>query len=202
MFATCGIDAFECSSDGLDRSPREEMPLLKPPKKRSGAQEFDLLRLENQLCFALYAATRAISKTYRERLGPMGLTYPQYLVLIVLWEQDGITISEIGENLMLDSGTLTPLVKRLEAMGLVLRERGTDDERKVKVWLSPKGLDLRDLALDARRFVACRLDMSEKEILALRADLMSLIGRLDAESVDASVPRRAQAPKTPSRTRC
>ena len=80
-------------------------------KAKSEASGYELLRLDNQLCFALYAATRAISRTYRERLGPMGLTYPQYLVLIVLWEKDGITISEIGRRLMLDSGTLTPLIK-------------------------------------------------------------------------------------------
>ena len=145
----------------------------------------DLLRLDNQLCFAMYAATRAIAKTYRQKLGPMGLTYPQYLVLIVLWEKDGITISEIGQRLMLDSGTLTPLVKRLEGMKLVERQRGTTDEREVRVWLSSKGLDLQDLALESRRFVACRLDMSEKEILALRADLMSLIGRLGEECEEA-----------------
>ncbi len=145
----------------------------------------DLLRLDNQLCFALYAATRAITKVYRQKLGPMGLTYPQYLVLIVLWEKDGITISEIGRRLMLDSGTLTPLVKRLEGMKLVERQRGTTDEREVRVWLSTKALDLQDLALESRRFVACRLDMSEKEILALRADLMSLIGRLGEECEQA-----------------
>ena len=146
----------------------------------------DLLRLDNQLCFALYAATRAMTKAYRQKLNPIGLTYPQYLVLIVLWEKDGITISEIGRRLMLDSGTLTPLVKRLEGMKLVDRERGTTDEREVRVWLSPKGLDLQDLALESRRFVACRLDMSENEILALRADLMSLIGRLGEECEEAS----------------
>jgi MarR family transcriptional regulator, organic hydroperoxide resistance regulator len=145
----------------------------------------DLLRLDNQLCFALYAATRAITKTYRQKLGPLGLTYPQYLVLIVLWEKDGVTISEIGRRLMLDSGTLTPLVKRLEGMKIVDRERGTTDEREVRVWLSPKGLDLQDMALESRRFVACRLDMSETEILALRADLMSLIGRLGEECEEA-----------------
>ena len=152
---------------------------MRQPKQRAAsATGYDLLRLDNQLCFALYAATRAISKTYRQRLGPMGLTYPQYLVLIVLWEQDGIMISEIGDKLVLDSGTLTPLIKRLEGMKIVQRERGKEDERQVRVWLSSKGRDLRDMALDARRFVACRLDMTEEEIMALRADLMSLIGRL------------------------
>lgn len=138
----------------------------------------DLLRLDNQLCFALYAATRAVSRTYRERLGPMNLTYPQYLVMLVLWENDGLNISDIGRKLMLDSGTLTPLVKRLEAMKIVRRQRGKDDEREVQVWLSAKGIELKSKALDARRFVACRLDMTEPQILTLRRDLMALIDRL------------------------
>lgn len=155
------------------------MTQSKPPPADPAA--YDLLRLDNQLCFALYAATRAITRTYRERLGPMGLTYPQYLVLIVLWEKDGVTISDIGRRLMLDSGTLTPLIKRLEGMEIVQRERNANDEREVRVWLAPKGLDLKDMALDARRFVACRLDMTEADIMALRADLMALIGRLRAE---------------------
>ena len=111
----------------------------------------------------------------------MGLTYPQYLVLVVLWQQDGITISELGRQLMLDSGTLTPLVKRLESMGHVSRQRSKDDEREVNVWLTPKGFDLRDMALDARRFVACRLEMSEQEIGELRRELMDLIGRLGVD---------------------
>lgn len=138
----------------------------------------DLLRLDNQLCFALYAATRAITKTYREKLEPIGLTYPQYLVLLVLWEREDVTVSEIGQKLFLDSGTLTPLIKRLEAMQLVNRKRGTEDEREVRITLTPKGDMLKSDVLDARRFVACRLGMSEKEILELRGDLMALIGRL------------------------
>ncbi len=151
------------------------------PDPSDNAAQYDLLRLDNQLCFALYAATRAVAKTYRQRLGPMGLTYPQYLVLVVLWQQDGITISELGRQLMLDSGTLTPLVKRLESMGHVSRQRSKDDEREVNVWLTPKGFDLRDMALDARRFVACRLEMSEQEIGELRRELMDLIGRLGVD---------------------
>jgi len=138
----------------------------------------ELLRLDNQLCFALYAATRAITKTYRERLEPLGLTYPQYLVLLVLWEGDGQTVSEIGGKLMLDSGTLTPLIKRMEAMKLVTRTRSKIDEREVSVSLTPGGWALRDGALEARKFVAQRLEMSERDILALRSELMSMIQRL------------------------
>lgn len=151
---------------------------LRPPV---GATAYDLLRLDNQLCFALYAATRAITRTYREKLSPLGLTYPQYLVLLVLWEQDGASVSEIGDRLLLDSGTLTPLLKRLEAMRFVKRKRNEKDEREVNVYLTADGDKLRDALLEARRFVACRLDMDEKDILALRGDLMSLISRLGLE---------------------
>lgn len=149
-----------------------------------GAANRDLLRLENQLCFALYAATRAVTKTYRERLTPLGLTYPQYLVLVVLWESEGMTISAIGRRLMLDSGTLTPLVKRLESMGLVDRRRGTEDEREVQVFLTDRGRSVSDDALAARCFVACRLGMSEEAILDLRAQLMDVIERLDASAAE------------------
>ncbi len=144
----------------------------------AGSATADLLRLDNQLCFALYAATRAITKTYREKLEPIGLTYPQYLVLLVLWEREDVTVSEIGQKLFLDSGTLTPLIKRLEAMGLVTRRRGTEDEREVRIALTPQGDKLKSAVLDARLFVACRLGMTEPEIRNLRGDLMALIGRL------------------------
>lgn len=140
----------------------------------------DLLRLENQLCFALYAATRAITKTYREKLTPLGLTYPQYLVLVVLWEQDGCTITDIGGKLMLDSGTLTPLLKRLEKQGFVARRRGLKDEREVRIFLTDEADRIKDGVLDARCFVACQLQMKEAEILEIRAQLMDLIARLDA----------------------
>ncbi len=138
----------------------------------------DLLRLDNQLCFALYAATRAITRTYRERLEALELTYPQYLVLLVLWENDILTVSEIGRKLMLDSGTLTPLIKRMEAPQLVERRRGTADERVVQIHLTAKGEALKTSALEARRHVACRLEMTEPEILKLRSDLIGLIERL------------------------
>ncbi len=145
------------------------------------------LHLDNQLCFALYAATRAITKTYRERLTPAGLTYPQYLVLVVLWENDGATISDIGRQLHLDSGTLTPLMKRLEADGIVERRRGKSDEREVEVWLTEKGYDLKPAASDARDLVVHRLDMPECDIISMRKDLMDLVQRLDENSkIDAT----------------
>lgn len=140
----------------------------------------ELLRLDNQLCFALYAASRALTRTYRERLEPLGLTYPQYLVLLVLWEHNGATVSQIGDRLLLDSGTLTPLLKRMEATGFVERVRGVRDEREVSILLTPQGCALRGEVLEARKFVAGRLAMTEPEILALRSELISIVERLDA----------------------
>lgn len=140
----------------------------------------DLLRLDNQLCFALYAASRALIRTYRERLEPLGLTYPQYLVLLVLWEHDSATVSQIGDRLLLDSGTLTPLLKRMEAAGFVERVRGVRDEREVSILLTPQGIALRGEVIEARKFVAGRLAMTEPDILALRSELLSIVERLEA----------------------
>jgi MarR family transcriptional regulator, organic hydroperoxide resistance regulator len=151
------------------------------PSAQTDSNAEDLLRLDNQLCFALYAASRAITRTYRERLNGLSLTYPQYLVLLVLWENDGLTVSAIGHKLMLDSGTLTPLIKRMESLKLVTRLRGKTDEREVKIQLLAKGKNLKSAALDARRHVACRLAMTEREILTLRAELMTMIGQLNSE---------------------
>ncbi|GJM03593.1 MAG: MarR family transcriptional regulator [Rhodomicrobium sp.] len=146
----------------------------------SGADKIPLdeLSLENQLCFALYAATRSITKAYRQKLEPLGLTYPQYLVLIVLWETDGLTVSEIGERLMLDSGTLTPLIKRLENMEFVNRVRNKKDEREVQIWLTDKGREMRPDLQDARCYVVKRLNMSEEDILDMRHELMGVIEQL------------------------
>lgn len=99
----------------------------------------DWLALDRQLCFALYAASLAMTKAYKPLLAPLGLTYPQYLVMLVLWEGDGITVSQLGARLTLDSGTLTPLLKRLEALALVQRQRDTADERRVLLRLTAAG---------------------------------------------------------------
>jgi DNA-binding MarR family transcriptional regulator len=105
----------------------------------------DRQRLDNQLCFAVYAAAHAFGRAYRSLLGRYELTYPQYLVLLVLWEQDGLSVKEIGNRLFLDSGTLTPLLKRLEASGRVRRARDRVDERQVSIFLTPAGEKLRDV---------------------------------------------------------
>ena len=139
----------------------------------------NLLGLDRQLCFALYAAVRAITRTYREQLEPLALTYPQYLVLLVLFEQEGITVSEIGRQLFLDSGTLTPVIKRLEANGFVRRERSSNDERAVHVWLKSDGQVLRPKLLEVRRFVARRLGMTEAQISSLRLELMDVVHQLE-----------------------
>lgn len=107
----------------------------------------ELLKLDNQLCFSIYAASRAITRAYRPLLEPHGLTYPQYLVLLILWEKDGQSVNEIGRRLYLDSGTLTPLLKRMEQAQFLERARSKDDERKVEIRLGPKGRELRNHAL-------------------------------------------------------
>jgi DNA-binding MarR family transcriptional regulator len=104
------------------------------------------LRLEDQLCFALYAASRAVTACYRPLLDALGLTYPQYLVMLVLWERDAISVRDLGTALQLESSTLSPLLKRLEASGLVIRERRPEDERSVAIRLTDTGADLREKA--------------------------------------------------------
>ena len=137
------------------------------------------LRLDQQLCFAVYSAAHAFNRFYKPLLGKLGLTYPQYLVLLVLWEADGPTVSAIGDKLLLDSGTLTPVLKRLEAMGLVERKRGARDERQVLIRLTNKGRDLRKVA---ESFPAKILDASEcadEDFDQLRSRLVNLREKLD-----------------------
>lgn len=136
------------------------------------------LRLDNQVCFALYSASLAMTKLYKPLLDDIGLTYPQYLVMLVLWEQDGITVSELGERLYLDSGTLTPLLKRLEASGHIRRARDAQDERRVRIALTAQGLGLRD---QAERIPHCVLESSQctlPELVALTSQLKNLRERL------------------------
>lgn len=157
---------------------------MKKKRIAKNSSKYELLKLDNQLCFALYAATSAMTRTYMKRLRPLGITYPQYLVLLVLWEHDGVTVSEIGERLKLGTGTLTPLIKRLESQKLLERERDETDERVVRIWLTDQGTELRDDVLEARLFVACSLGMKEKEILRLRSELIEMIDQLDISCSD------------------
>ncbi len=136
--------------------------------------EADLLRLDRHLCFAVYAAGHAFTRFYKPRLSALGLTYPQYLVLLVLWEGDGLTVKALGERLYLDSGTVTPLLKRLEARGLLERRRDEEDERQVLVFLTPAGRELRKTALAIPLSVAGLGGAEVAAIDALRDDLVRL----------------------------
>lgn len=110
--------------------------------------KYDCLKLDNQLCFPMYAASRKIVKTYTPYLKPLGLTYTQYITLMVLWEEGEVKIKELGEKLFLDTGTLTPLLKKMEDAGLLTRKRSEEDERVVNVKITDKGMALRDKCLD------------------------------------------------------
>jgi DNA-binding MarR family transcriptional regulator len=132
------------------------------------------LLLDNQLCFALYSASLAMTKLYKPLLEALGLTYPQYLVMLVLWERDGLMVSELGERLFLDSGTLTPLLKRLEASGLITRLRDVQDERRVHITLTQAG---RALKTEAAQIPACILKASQctlPDIVALTQQVQTL----------------------------
>ena len=136
------------------------------------------LKLDQQLCFALYSAGLAMNKVYRKLLSQLGLTYPQYLVMLVLWERDQLTVSEIGERLFLDSATLTPLLKRLQVAGLVSRQRRETDEREVDIRLTPAGLALRAQATDIPACMARRLQLSLDQMQHLRDELKQLTHQL------------------------
>jgi DNA-binding MarR family transcriptional regulator len=140
----------------------------------------DTLKLDRQLCFAAYSVSQAFNRVYKPGLDRIGLTYPQYLVLLVLWEQDGQTVNQVGKQLHLDSGTLTPMLKRLEAAGIVRRQRDTQDERQVRISLTAKGSGLKEQAAEARRGVACATGLPAGEIQALRDELMRLRDSLNS----------------------
>jgi DNA-binding MarR family transcriptional regulator len=140
----------------------------------------DALKLDNQLCFAVYAASHALNATYKPLLEPLGLTYPQYLVMLALWQEDGVTVSGLGDRLGLDSGTLTPLLKRLEAADVVSRLRDTADERQVRITLTAAGRALKQRAKGIPRQLLCASGLSLKDLGALRGRLESLTANLRA----------------------
>lgn len=142
------------------------------------------LQLDQQLCFALYASSLAMTKLYKPLLEPLGLTYPQYLVMLVLWEADGISVSTLGQRLSLDSGTLTPLLKRLEAAVLISRRRAQDDERRVDIFLTDAGRALKTQALDIPPRLACASACSLDELVSLTRRLHEL--RKQLSSADLS----------------
>lgn len=140
----------------------------------------DPLALDSMLCFSVYAAEHAFTRFYKPRLDALDLTYPQYLVFLVLWEADGITVKTLGDKLFLDSGTITPLVKRLEARGLMQRERDKHDERQVRILLTAEGRALREKALAVPLAVGKALDGDAQTAAMLRESLHRLRKQLDA----------------------
>jgi DNA-binding MarR family transcriptional regulator len=150
---------------------------------RSDTRTAAMLRLDNQLCFALYSTSLTMTKLYKPILDPLGLTYPQYLVMLVLWEAGELSISELGQRLYLDSGTLTPLLKRLESAGWLRRTRDTQDERRVIVSLTAEGRRLREKASSVPQQVADATQCSLSELSSLRDRLHQLRDRLLDPSV-------------------
>ncbi|HEY4316872.1 MAG TPA: MarR family transcriptional regulator [Herbaspirillum sp.] len=152
---------------------------MSTPNKKSVENPSAMLLLDNQLCFAMYSASLAMTKSYKKLLKALDLTYPQYLVMLVLWEQDGVIVSELGKRLYLDSGTLTPLLKRMESMGLLHRQRDAEDERRVAVKLSDAGRALKRKAQSVPEKIACLLPEMPK-VMAMRDDLNVLRDNLQA----------------------
>ena len=134
----------------------------------------DMLALDNQFCFALYSTSLAMTKTYKPLLDQLGITYPQYLVMLVLWQKDDVLVKTIGEKLFLDSGTLTPLLKRLEALALVNRTRDDHDERQVRITLTREGRALKRRARDIPPQVICASKRDPASLGLLRTELLAM----------------------------
>lgn len=153
--------------------------LSKPPASAPPDDDASPLCLKRQLCFALYAASNRVTRLARPALDALGLTYPQYLVLLVLWEHAPCTVGEIGQALMLDSGTLTPLLKRMEANGLLTRTRDPADERCVRIALSPQGRALKRRAGQIPAGMRCQIGMPAGDIESLREQLHALLQAIE-----------------------
>lgn len=142
----------------------------------------DPLRLDRQVCFPLYAASNLLTRLYGPALGALGLTYPQYLVMLVLWEEQPQTVGSLGARLHLDSGTLTPLLKRMEIAGLLTRRRDPRDERRVQIGLTPRGDALRIPAREVPRTLAAGLDLGDGEVQLLRDAVQNMVRVLSKET--------------------
>ncbi len=139
----------------------------------------DLLKLDNQLCFAFYTCSREIIRQYKPYLDKLGITYTQYVTMLVLWESPKISVKGLGDKLYLDSGTLTPLLKRLEASGLITRERDAMDERSVIISLTPKGKDIQKSAYEIPEKIFCSTGLSVDEAISLREQIKKLIRQMN-----------------------
>lgn len=149
-------------------------------------EEQDPLKLDSQLCFLLYAASRNMTAAYRPLLNELGLTYPQYLVMLVLWEhfagdvakKQGVKVSVISNKLQLDNGTLTPLLKRLEAQGLVTRTRDSEDERVVRIGLTSAGISLRSIAIKIPETMLCNSGLSKEQFTEIYSELKTVLNKI------------------------
>lgn len=141
--------------------------------------KYDSIKLDNQLCFSLYAASREIIKLYKPFLDKFNLTYTQYVAMLVLWEDEKSTVKDIGKRLHLDSGTLTPLLKKIESMGLIKRYRDINDDRVVVVELTEEGRNLKEEVLDVPREMACKTNLSREELIELKMRLDSLLRAIE-----------------------
>ena len=151
-----------------------------PRKLSTKLSTLDTQRLDNQICFAVYSAAHAFNRVYKPLLDRLGLTYPQYLVMLVLWERDDVPVRDIGAKLFLDSGTLTPLLKRLEAAHLVKRTRSSDDERQVLIALTSQGHALKEKARAVPQSILAASDCSVSELIAMKDEIVALRDRLNA----------------------
>lgn len=141
-------------------------------------KNYDNLKLDHQLCFALYAATNAITRTYREGLDKAGLTYPQYLVMLVLWEENKLNVGAIAKRLYLDSATLTPILKRIESAGFIKRKRNSLDERVVEIELTEKGAELQHDIATVQQSVQCQTGLCHEDFVHLKNTLHLLVNTM------------------------
>lgn len=167
----------------MDTAPACE-PIMPPVPGQPVGQA--TVRVDTQLCFALYAASRASTAAYRPFLSELGLTYPRYLVMLVLWEKDDISVGELGAWLYLDTGTLTPLLKKLKASGLIARARDGRDERTVRITLTDKGRELRGQAAQIASTLACRLALPLEQVEMVRSEVWKIFGLLTAKESKTS----------------
>ncbi len=142
-------------------------------------KRFDVLKLNNQLCFPLYACSKEVVRRYKPYLDDIDLTYTQYIAMLVLWEREQVTVKELGELLFLDSGTLTPVLKKLEKKGYLTRERSKEDERILMVTVSDQGMKLREQAVEIPQKMGCCLDLSREEVEQLYQLLYKVLGKLE-----------------------
>ena len=143
----------------------------------------EILKIENQLCFPLYALSRQVTSHYKPLLEELDLTYPQYLVMLLLWEHQTLSVKELGDRLMLDSGTLTPLLKRLEQKKIVSRIRSKEDERVVLISLTDSGLMLKSRAKEVPAKIQCSLELSDEEISLMRSQLLRILDKIKKSSI-------------------